>query len=104
MPGVAQNETVKGALLMLLTGEAGAAVSKPFIHTREQDKPPQGKALVHLQKPSLEGRMGFWWLTVKDKAQPHHSGAHSPVWNQLWVQRSNPPRMPKHRETDHRLS
>lgn len=32
-----------------------------------------------------------WWL-------------HNPVWSQLWVQGSNPPRMPKHRDTDHRLS
>lgn len=40
-------------------------------------------------------------VIVKDKAQPQHGG---PVWSQLWVQRSNPPRMPKHRESDHRLS
>lgn len=58
MPGEAQNEAVKAALLMLLAGEAGAAVSNLFIHSRKQDNPPQGKALVLLQKPSLEGRMG----------------------------------------------
>lgn len=57
--GEAQNKAVKAALLMLLAGEAGAAVSNPFIHTRKQGKPPQRKALVLLQKPSLEGRMGF---------------------------------------------
>lgn len=43
-------------------------------------------------------------MAVKDKAQPHHGGAHSPIRSQLWVQSPNPLRMPEHRETDPRLS
>lgn len=98
MPGEAQNETVEAALLMLLAGEAGAAVSSPFIHTSKQDKPPQGKALVKLQKPSLEGRMD---LVVDSQGQ---SSGSRPCLGPALGAEIKPPGMPKHRDTDHRLS
>lgn len=56
MPAEAQNETVKAALLMLLAGEAGAAVSLSTPRTRQTTT---REGFGTSAQASLEGRMGF---------------------------------------------